>query len=134
MVILTCLLQVAASPVSQPIYAVGQIWKYHTRPEDPSSLLRIAGIEAVAVNPARTIYHISVIRVHLEASSTATAINHLPVTQETLDRSVTELTNSDEIFPDVAESIKQWRAVHGGVFTVTVEQIVALAAARVGGR
>ena len=95
MAILTCLLPVAASPASQPIYVVGQVWKYHTRPGDTSSLLRIADIDVVDVKPARTIHHSSVIGVHLGATGTATTVKHLSESQETLGRSVIELTNSD---------------------------------------
>ena len=105
-------------------YAKGQVWKYHTRPQDPSSLIKIGEIEqGVGAIPA-PIYHISVTGVHLGNADTLTSIGHLPVSGATLDGSVTELTNSDAAFPDVSNGIAQWRAAHGGVFTISLAEIV----------
>lgn len=133
MIISACVIVAAAAPTSRHAYETGQVWRYLARSEDPSSLLRIAAIEAADEKAIGAVYHISITGVHLEISGETTVIGHLPVSQETLDSSVIELTKSDDIFPDITDSVKQWRAAHGGVFTIPVAQIVGLAATRVNG-
>ena len=117
---------IAAAPERRPAYADGQVWSYHTRLEDQSSLLKINKIEGGSGSMVGPIYHISVVGVHLGGSATTTAIHHLPVSRETLDDSVVALTTSSAAFPDSTDGIKQWRAAHGGVFNIPVSEIVEL--------
>ncbi len=123
--IMPMIIALAASADETPrIYAKGQVWKYHTRPQDPSSLVKISEIgPGVGAIPG-PIYHISVIGVHFGNAALPTTIGHLPVSRTTLDKSVAELTNSDAAFPDVADGIAQWRAARGGVFTISLAEIV----------
>jgi hypothetical protein len=122
-IILPALLAVAAAAQpSQRLYAKGQVWKYHTRPQDPLSLIKIGEMEDGA--GAGPVYHISVIGVHFQGIETTGTIGHLPVSRASLDKSVTELTKSNAAFPDVANGIAQWRAAHGGVFSLSIAEIV----------
>src|SRR5579859_1982002 len=97
-------------------YAEGQVWEYHTRQGDEGSLLRIQKVEQLEkIGP---VYHISVIGVHFAHAPLAGVLQHLPVSQATLDASVTRLSSSTATFPDPSAGIAQWRAANGGVFTI----------------
>jgi len=110
-------------------YAVGQVWNYRTRPEDAGSLIRIGGIEDGANGP---IYHIGVIGMHMPGMDTATSIGHLPVSRQTLDMSVTTLAKTNAAFPDMTGGIAQWRNAHGGVYTISIADIMRTVAQTLG--
>jgi len=117
----------AQAPPGHPAYAAGQVWRYSPRPGDEGSLLKIGRVETdPAFQQGRPIYHISVIGVHMGVDRHVTEIGHLPVSQETLDMSVIALSDSNAPFPNVENGIEQWRQAKGGVFTLTVAQIVAV--------
>ena len=104
-------------------YAVGQVWEYKTRSQDAGSTLKIQQIETLA---GRNVYHISVIGVHLATPGFGGTLPHLPVSDVTLDASVTRLSASNVPFPSVAvqEGIAAWRKATGGVYTISVFQII----------
>jgi hypothetical protein len=106
-------------------YAVGQVWEYRVRPQDPGSLLKIQQIDR---NPNRAehrvIYHLSIIGVHLNDPAVLREISHVPVARESLDDSVTRLANPRVPFPDPREGIAEWARVKGGVFTTPINQII----------
>jgi hypothetical protein len=84
-------------------YAEGQVWAYKTRPQDIGSLVKIQKIEEA---PGGTIYHISFIGIHLSPSET-TVLQHAPVSEQTLDASVTEQVSDPGTFPDASEGIAE---------------------------
>ena len=103
-------------------YAAGQVWEYRTRPADTGSLLKIQRVDQDAnLGP---IYHISVIGLSLRSQKMDPVLSHTPVSRETLDASVTRLSTKPSTFPDPSEGIAQWRSAGGGVFTITVAEIV----------
>jgi len=112
-------LLVAASPNR---YSEGQVWAYKTRPQDIGSLVKIQKVENA---PIGTIYHVSLIGIHVNPT-TVTVLQHAPVSQQTLDESVTSQVNDPGTFPDASDGIAQWRDAHGGIFTITLEQIADL--------
>jgi len=116
----------ATSAASKPRYAEGQVWEYRTRAGDEGSLLKIqkieTGSEFAALGP---VYHVSVVGVHLGGGS-AREIAHLPVSRGTLDASLTRLSRRHVDFPDVEEGIAEWRAADGGVFTISMAEIVGI--------
>ncbi|CAM3033240.1 hypothetical protein SPAN111604_00415 [Sphingomonas antarctica] len=113
-----------ASASTANTYAAGQIWAYKTRTAEDGSLLKIQQVESdAALGP---IYHISIIGVHLSNPHMRPELPHFPVSQGTLDNSVTKLVRSSAAFPDAAPGIDQWRAAKGGVFTITVAEIIDL--------
>jgi len=103
-------------------YATGQVWQYRTRPGDEGSLLKIQQVEAGG--DAGPICHISIIGVHVGPDGTINDIAHAPVSATTLDKSVTELAKTSARFQDVKPGIADWRAAKGGVFTLSVAEIV----------
>jgi hypothetical protein len=107
-------------------YKAGQIWSYKSRPQDAGSLIKIQRIESFG--PAKKsvlIYHISMIGVAL-GGGPATEISHLPVSRETLDKSVDKLVVTSPVFPTLSTvdgGIEQWRKNKGGVFAVSLAEI-----------
>lgn len=88
-------------------------------------MLKIRKIETLAAGAdTEIVYHISVAGVRLGEALAGDVIQHLPVSRETLDGSVTGLTDSKADFGDVDEGIAIWRADHGGIFTISVAEIV----------
>lgn len=110
---------------SPPEYVEGQVWEYRTRPQDAGSLLKVQRVEMMG---AKKVYHISVVGVHFEAPGFVGILPHLPVSDETLDASVTKLSTEKRDFPTSAldQGIEQWRKARGGVFTIPVSQIVGI--------
>jgi len=105
-------------------YAVGQVWEYETSPEDHGSLIRIQAIETIGPNSKPIeVFHISMINIHLADGTLIPEVQHLPVSRETLDSSVTKLSDSRASFPDFRDGLARWRDAHGGVFTITLAEI-----------
>lgn len=113
-----------AQPETQPAYAVGQVWEYQTRPQDAGSRLKIQQIETAP--DGTPIYHISVTGVHFSRADIDGNLPHLPVSKATLDTSVTKLAIDQTGFPDlpVQDGIAQWRQARGGVFTITMKDVI----------
>jgi hypothetical protein len=118
---LACL--TAAAP-PRPPYAEGQVWEYHTRPGDEGSLLRIQKIENL--EGFGRVYHISIIGVHFAGLPLSGQLQHAPVSDQSLDVSVTRLSGSTTVFPDPAPGIAEWRQANGGVFTIPIAEVVGL--------
>ena len=124
------LLSAEAKP---PRYAAGQIWTYHTRPQDAGSLLKIQRIEPYG---STQVYHISVVGVHFANQQLSGELPHLPVSEATLDNSVIALAPAAKQFPDldVDAGIAQWRAAKGGIFTITIAEAVSLVEQAIAGQ
>ena len=109
-------------------YQVGQVWQYKTRAGEEQSRLTIARIE-VLPNKER-VFHISLdgLRIPGPNGQLQTQLPHAPVSTETLDKSVVELHSTTTNLPDIREGFAQWReafdAGEGGVFTISVAEIV----------
>ncbi len=101
-------------------YAAGQVWAYRTRPGEEGSRLRIHAVETVpgSDEPA---YHVTL-------SGLGIQLGHLPLSRQSLDASVTELSETDAAFPDPTEGVAAWREGGGGVFTVPVAGVVQMMA------
>jgi hypothetical protein len=122
LLLLLSALMTMASPPNR--YAEGQVWAYKARPQDAGSLVKIQEIEQ---SSAGIIYHVSLIGIHL-SSNAPTALQHAPVSQQTLDSSVTDQVADPGTFPDATDGISEWRRAHGGVFTVTLAEIADMLA------
>jgi hypothetical protein len=121
--LLGALLSGGAAP-TPPRYAAGQVWEYHHRPQDAGSLLKIQTVEDGG--KLGTIYHLSIIGLALGNKGPGSTLNHTPVSQATLDASVTVLSDRSVDWPDIEPGIAQWRQARGGVFTISVAQIVQI--------
>jgi hypothetical protein len=114
-------------------YAAGQVWTYHVNSGDESSTLQINKIEQDPKLGA--IYHISVFGLHISnprvAGGILTELPHLPVSKETLDKSVETLVNAPLRPVAYEEGYAHWKkefdAGHAGIYTMSVAEIVTLA-------
>jgi hypothetical protein len=106
------------------------VWAYKTRPQDTGSLVKIQKIEEA---PPGTIYHISLIGIHIRPDE-ASVLQHAPVSRQTLDASVTKQVSDPGTFPDATSGIAQWRNAHGGVFTISLAEIADVITQTVSGQ
>jgi hypothetical protein len=115
---IAALFSMAAAP--QPVtYSAGQVWSYNSRPQDAGSLIKIQQVEET---PAGTIYHISYIGIQIRPG-VMTVLQHAPVSQKTLDSSVTKQVADPGTFPEASAGIEEWRQARGGIFTITLSKI-----------
>jgi hypothetical protein len=82
-------------------------------------------IQKIEATPQGQIYHISLIGVHIRPGELS-VLQHSPVSQQTLDASVTQQVPDPGTFPDATAGIEEWRNAHGGVFTITLAEIADL--------
>ena|SRR6478672_11412758 len=114
-------------------YAVGQVWTYKTRPGEEASTLQINKIEDYP--KIGRVYHVSVLGVHVRNSKSpqgfTAVLPHFPVSKGTLDNSVVSLTKQQPRNVGYEAGYAQWKqaidASSGGVFTITVAEIVDFA-------
>lgn len=104
-------------------YSEGQVWQYRTRRGEERSLVKIQRIE-VDPDTNAPIFHVSLIGLKwLDANE----LPHAPVSQETLDMSVTQLLSTEDIqFPAPDRGIAIWRRANGGVYSVSLAEIVEM--------
>ena len=114
-------------------YAAGQVWTYHVKPGDEGSTLQINKVEQdPKLGP---IFHISVFGLRISnprvAGGILTELPHLPVSKETLDKSVESLSHAAIRPVAYEEGYAHWKrefdAGHAGIYTMSVAEIVALA-------
>jgi hypothetical protein len=114
-------------------YAVGQVWTYHVKPGDEGSTLQINKVEQDPKLGA--IFHISVFGLRITnprvAGGILTELPHLPVSKETLDKSVESLSHASARPVAYEEGYAHWKrefdAGRAGIYTISVAEIVTLA-------
>ena len=110
----------------QPIH-VGQEWSYHTRPDEVSSTLVVLRIDADS--SLGTIVHIAVNRVRIRnpraPGGYSTTLPHAPVSERALRASITGLVTESVPLPDFREGYDLWKRGKGGVWTLSMAEIVA---------
>ena len=111
-------------------FAKGQVWAYKTRPGEESSMLLINKVES---HPKLgKIFHISLSGVKVKnphfAGGVTSELPHFPVSQTTLEKSVTKLLRKSQPNAEYVEGYKEWKRAFdqgkAGIFTITVLEIV----------
>jgi len=111
--------------VTDSKYSPGQVWAYKTRgTENPSTItiLRVESLPKVGV-----IIHIRIDGIKLKNCSGGTSPNVIqdaPFTEDAIDRSVVRLVKQDSQLPDFQAGYADWRAHCGGVYTITVAEML----------
>lgn len=113
-------------------YEEGQVWTYHTRSGDESSLLQINRIDTH--ERLGSIFHVSILSVRLPPHGTAepftTDLPHCPVSRETLDKSVIALSPVPRRAISFQQGYRQWKgafdAGKAGIFTLSIAEIVSI--------
>lgn len=104
-------------------YAEGQVWQYATRAQDAGSLVKIQRIE---MKDGRPVYHVSVVGAHFAGVPEEGVLEHLPVSEDTLDASVTRQVPATPAFAGIAidADIAEWHAQNGGVLSGSLAQVL----------
>lgn len=111
-------------------FAEGQVWTYKTRPGEESSTLLINKVESH--RKLGKIFHISLSDVKVKnphfAGGVTSELPHFPVSQTTLEKSVTKLLRKSQPNAEYVEGCKEWKRAFdqgkAGIFTITVSEIV----------
>jgi hypothetical protein len=103
-------------------YAEGQVWEYRTRRGEERSLVKIQRIETDP-ETNEPIFHVSLVGLNWPRADT---LAHAPVSGATLDKSVTRLSVDHGQFPVAEEGIAEWRRARGGVYSVSLGEIVEI--------
>jgi hypothetical protein len=120
------------SPVVARDFVAGQVWSYHTRPGEEASLVLVDLVEAVP--KLGTVYHISVLRVHLPSwkdnSRPETDLPHFPVLKETLEKSLVAYVGQRSPLESYRNGYDAWRSAFdagkAGAFNISVAEIVSV--------
>lgn len=124
----------ASAHADETPFAVGQIWTL-SDPRYPDARVRIGRIEA----DGQTI-HISLWGAPAPSPDVAAVTGpyltagHLPITDEALRASVRAIVDEEAPPLQFEAGYAAWREANGGVFTITVPEIVAVLAEMVRGR
>jgi hypothetical protein len=112
-----------AVPAPGRVYEEGQVWAFTQDGAESEGRVKIRLIEQ---DPkGAKIYHVTLVGLSL-VGGTVTEVQHLPVSRETLDSSVTRLDPAERAFPDYREGYEEWRRANGGVFTITIAEILLI--------
>lgn len=111
-----------------PKFAVGQEWSIRSTSETTAKVV----IGRIEVRQGRVIVNVAVVDIPPLAIDTfgtgVREIDHAPFEESTLARSVDQLLATGVAPPPGFEvGYKEWKAKRGGVFTVSVSQVIALA-------
>lgn len=111
-------------------FKVGQIWDYQNRTGEENSKITILKVEKYYGK--EIVIHIYVnglkIKNELRANGVSDDIGHLPMSKESLDKSVTKLISENNKLPDFKEGYENWKEAFdnkkGGIFTISVSETI----------
>ncbi|HKQ73215.1 MAG TPA: hypothetical protein VJ810_05765 [Blastocatellia bacterium] len=124
---------------ARSIYRPGQVWGYRTRPCDEQSYLIVVRVDDAL--ELINIVHICIegVRVKdpLSEQWTVKTIGHMPIAEEALSASVTEMLGVTTQMPDFQEGYETWRTnfdnSQAGYFTTPVAVCVDMVAQAIEG-
>jgi hypothetical protein len=108
-------------------FAPGQVWSYKARLGEERSTITILRIEKTP--KLGTIVHIRIDSVHFKnctGGPSPQVIEHAPFTRAALDASVTSEVGSVTKLPDYDAGYQDWLSHCGGVYSITVDRVVAI--------
>jgi len=109
-----------------PKFVPGQVWTYHSRSTEPAATLTVLKVETLP--KIGVIVHLRLDGIRLRNCSGGpepTEIEHAPFTRDAVDRSVVKLIRTGDV-PPFQEGYDRWRHDCGGVYTITVAEMVAV--------
>lgn len=122
-------------------YKPGQKWSYKTRPGEEDSYLIVLKVDKDA--KLGNIIHIALRKLKMKNElspdgSVSENVNHMPFSQEALDKSGLKLLEEKTDLPEFAEGYQMWREAfdggRGGVYSITVAEAVNVVEAGLHGR
>ena len=113
-------------------FSPGQVWRYHTRPNEESSRLIIGSIDVVG---RQTVVSVSVIGARIvnprRPDGVQEMLPHIPIAASTLVTCVVELCGESKVPAEFSEGYQIWReGVEWGrssFFTIAVADILTVA-------
>ncbi len=113
-------------------FSVGQCWRYKTRPGEESSRVCIGRIETISDDSK--VVHIKIVGVKIRnrhaPDGFVTEMGHAPILESALAGSVTEKDDDQGDLSGLQEGYETWleayREGKGGVFSIPVDEIVAV--------
>jgi len=106
-------------------YSPGQVWSYKARPGEGSSTVTILRVETLP--KVGVIIHVRIDGVHFKnckGGPAPTSIEHAPFTRVAIDRSVLRPLKTVPKLPKFEVGYGDWLAHCGGVYTVTVAEMI----------
>jgi hypothetical protein len=94
----------------------GQVWTFRLDKSEPASTLTVLKVESLPKHGK--VVHISVSAIRVPEG--VTSIQHLPMSQDAIERSVLTLVRTERSPPDLA-GYDTWARAQGGVFKTSVE-------------
>jgi TonB family protein len=121
-------------------YKPGQKWSYKTRPGEEDSYLIVLKVDNDA--ELGNIIHIALRKLKMKNSRNSEGVsenvNHMPFSQEALEKSGLKLLEEKTDLPDFAEGYEIWReafdAKRAGVYSITVAEAVTVIETGLNGR
>ncbi len=119
-----------AARLSLPGFAVGQVWKYRTRPKETGSRVIIGKIETLEkIGP---VVHVKLVGLRIPNAKAKSGFNtyasHIPITQDKLQESVTGLAGEGGDLKGFEEGYGEWRKAYeadeAGAFAISLEEVV----------
>ncbi len=107
-------------------YSPGQVWSYKTRPAESSSTVTILRVETTP--RIGTIIHVRIDGVRFKNCTGGPApntIEHAPFAKSALDKSVGHQLSTVPRLPDFEAGYGDWLAHCGGVYTITLAEVVS---------
>jgi hypothetical protein len=112
--------------VTDPQFVPGQVWSYRTRPGEEGSTVTILRVEKTP--RIGTIVHVRIEGLHFHNCTgglSPRVLEHAPFSRTALEASVTAKVSSVSRVPDYAAGYQDWLSHCGGVYTMTVDRVVA---------
>jgi hypothetical protein len=106
---------------SSPSFEPGQVWTFRLDKTEPASTLTVLKVESVPKHG--DVVHISVSAIRVPEG--VTSIQHLPMSQDAMERSVLSLVRTERSPPDLV-GYETWARASGGVFKTSVEDALRI--------
>jgi hypothetical protein len=114
------------APSSRPRFTVGQVWKYWARPGEEDSRAIVGRVEKD--EEGNVIVHVKLVGVRLIDPGAPRGfwpeLSHAPVAEDAFAESVTELTSEAPDLTGHDEGYRTWRENRGGVFMVSLADVL----------
>jgi hypothetical protein len=111
--------------VNDSKYSPGQVWNYKNRAGESSSTITILRVESLP--KVGVIVHVRIDGIKLRNCSggpSPTSIQHAPFAKDAIDRSVVTLIKERQQLPEYEAGYSDWKAHCGGVYTITVAEML----------
>jgi hypothetical protein len=106
---------------NSPSFEPGQVWTFRLDKTEPASTLTVLKVESLPKHG--NVVHISVSAIRVPEG--VTSIQHLPMSQDAMERSVLTLVRTEHSPPDLV-GYETWARANGGIFKTSVEDALRI--------